>query len=212
MRRRILAYSFLLLGGLVFLSFRTGIADRVRNHLAYADLVPQRGNEDDPSRAFTLAQYDLADPLVPAGATYFIGDSIAFKAPFEGPCIANRGLGGERSDQLLANFGRWPSLTRAGVVVIAIGTNDVWQDRPEQLGRNVAAILDRIEAPTYLIGLTADLGGIAEANEVLRRACVGKCSFIEPAGARAEDGIHLTPGGYAQIAAQAPLRCSQPLQ
>lgn len=207
MNVRVLILSALLLLGLAYLSFQTGIADRVRNRLAYADLVPQRDNVGDPSRAIMLAHYDRTDPLVPAGATYFIGDSIAFKAPFEGPCIANRGIGGERSDQLLANLHRWPSLGRAGAVVIAIGTNDVWQWRPERLGENFSALIDRIDAPTYVIGLTADIDGIAEANEVLRRACVGTCTFIEPVGARAEDGIHLTPQGYAQIAARAPLRC-----
>ena len=207
MKLRIAAYSLLLVAGLVYLSFQTRLADRVRNRLAYADLVSQRSNESDPSRPYMLGEYDRGDPRVPLGATYIIGDSIAFRAPFEGPCIANRGIGGERSDQLLANLDRWPSLKRAGAVVIAIGTNDVWQHRPEPLEANVRALLDRIEAPTYLIGLTADLKGIAEANEVLRRTCVGKCTFIEPVAARAEDGIHLTAEGYRQIAAVAPLRC-----
>ncbi len=209
MRRRVLILSVLLLAGLVFLSFQTRLVDRVRNRLAYADLVPQRNNEGDPSRPIMLAQYDRTDHLVPAGAIYLLGDSIAFKAPFEGPCIANRGIGGERSDQLLANLDRWPSLKRAGAVVIAIGTNDVWQWRAERLGANVRALIDRIDAPTYLIGLTADIGGMAEANEVLRRACTGKCTFIEPVNARHEDGIHLTPHGYAQIARQIPMACSR---
>lgn len=212
MKRRVIAYSILLIAGLVYLSVQTRITDRVRNRLAYADLVPQRDNETDPSRAFMLAQYDRTDHLVPAGATYFMGDSIAFKAPFEGSCIANRGIGGERSDQLLANLDRWPSLGRAGAVVIAVGTNDVWQHRPEELGRNVTAILERIEARTYLVGLTADLAGIEQANEILRRTCRGTCTFIQPVAARAADGIHLNPHGYAQIAARAPLRCPRPLR
>lgn len=210
MRTRVFILSVLLLAGLVLLSFQTGLANRVYTRLAYADLVPARANLTDPSRAAMLAHYDRSDPIVPAGATWFIGDSIAFNAPFDGPCVVKRGIGGERSDQLLANLRRWPSLARAGAVVIAIGTNDVWQDRPERLGENVRAILDRIEAPTYLVGLTANLGGIAEANEVLRRACVGNCTFIQPVDARHADGIHLTRAGYAQIAARAPLRCKAP--
>lgn len=208
MRRRVFILSILLAAGLAYLSFQTQLVDRVRNRLAYADLVPQRDNESDPSRVSMLAHYDRTDPLVPTGAAYFLGDSIAIKAPFDGPCIANRGIGGERSDQLLANLNRWPSLRRAGAVVIAIGTNDVWQHRPERLGPNVRALIDRIDAPTYVIGLTADIEGIAKANEALRRACTGKCTFIQPGGARHEDGIHLTPEGYAQIAAVAPLRCT----
>ncbi len=207
MRTRVFVYSVLLLAGLVVLAVRAGIVDRARDRFAYAGLVAGRGNEDDASRDAMLAHYDRVDSSVSAGVTYFIGDSIAFRAPFGGPCVANRGIGGERSDQLLANLDRWPSLARAGAVAVSIGTNDVWQRRPEQLGANVRALIERIEAPTYLIGLTADIEGIAEANEVLRRACVGTCTFIQPVGALAKDSIHLAPNGYAQIAARTPLRC-----
>ena len=209
MKLRIFAYSVLLLIGLGYLSVQTRIADRVQNRLAYAGLVAQLDNESDPSRPVMLAQYDRTDHLVLAGATHLLGDSIAFKAPFKGPCIANRGIGGERSDQLLANVDRWPSLRRAGAVVIAVGTNDVWQRRPEALGRNVEAILRRIDAPVTLVGLTADIKGIEEANAVLRSSCRTNCTFILPVGARAEDGIHLTRKGYEQIAARVPLRCGQ---
>ena len=209
MKYRIALYAALLIGALWLLAVNSGVADRARDRLAYADLIAQRGNESDPSRPIMLAQYDRTDHLVLAGATHLLGDSIAFKAPFKGPCIANRGIGGERSDQLLANVDRWPSLRRAGAVVIAVGTNDVWQRRPEALGRNVEAILRRIDAPVTLVGLTADIKGIEEANAVLRSSCRTNCTFILPVGARAEDGIHLTRKGYEQIAARVPLRCGQ---
>ena len=207
MNRRVAIYCALLALGVVALIFTSGAAGRIQNRLAYAGLVPQRNNESDPTRAPMLKIYDQADHRVPAGATIFLGDSIAFKAPFGGPCFANRGIGGERSDQLLANLDRWPSIDRAGAVIVAIGTNDVWQWRADALGPNVAAILDRIEAPVTLIGLTADIDGIEQANAVLRGVCREGCTFLLPVGARAEDGIHLTANGYAQIAGQAGLRC-----
>ena len=207
MSSRATVYAILLVGGLVLLAFTSGAVAWARNELAYAGLVAQRDNEDDPSRAAAIERYDREDHAVPAGATILLGDSIAYKAPFAGPCIANRGLGGERSDQLLANLERWPSLDRAGAVLIAVGTNDVWQRRPERLGKNVAAILARIDAPVFLVGLPADLDGIAEANAVLRAACGDGCTFIDPAGARAGDGIHLSAEGYARIAAIAPVDC-----
>jgi len=210
MNRRILVLLLLLAAGLVALTFTSGASNHVRNRLAYAGLVAQIGNEGDPGRAPILEHYDRTDSRVPAGATILIGDSIAQRAPFAGPCIANRGIGGERSDQLLANLGRWPSLDRAGAVVVAIGTNDVWQRRPQGLGQRVAAILDRIAAPVYLIGLSADLEGIVEANRELRRACRGGCTFIEPTAALAPDGIHLSAEGYERLAAQLPLRCERP--
>lgn len=207
MKGRTIAYSILLACGLAVLAFTSGGVDWARDKLAYAGFVPQRDNEDDPSRAAAIDRYDRSDHLVPAGATILLGDSIAYKAPFAGPCIANRGLGGERSDQLLANLDRWPSIDRAGAVVIAIGTNDVWQRRPERLGENVAAILARIDAPVFLVGLPAELDGIADGNAMIRKACRKDCTFVDAIGARAEDGIHLSAEGYARIAALVPLDC-----
>ena len=204
MNVRIALYIILLIGALWLLAGNIGLAARIHSRLAYADLVAQRDNLGDPSRPIMLAQYDREEPLVPAGAIILMGDSIAYKAPFEGRCIANRGIGGERSDQLLANLGRWPSLRRASAVVIAIGTNDVWQHRPEGLGKNVAAIIARIDAPTYVLGLSAKLRGVAEANRILRAACRGRCTFIESGGEVAPDGIHLAPAGYARLAAHLP--------
>ena len=209
MKGRITAYLVLLACGFGVLAFTSGGVNWARDKLAYAGLIAQRGNEDDPSRAAAILRYDRSDHLVPAGATILLGDSIAYKAPFAGPCVANRGLGGERSDQLLANLDRWPSIDRAGAVVIAIGTNDVWQRRQEHLGANVAAILARIEAPAFLVGLPADLDEIRDATAVLRRACGDGCTFIDPTGARAADGIHLSAEGYARIAAVAPLDCER---
>ncbi|MCY7340237.1 MAG: hypothetical protein LH465_09880 [Sphingomonas bacterium] len=209
MNYRIALYVVLLIAALWLLAVNSGLADRARSRLAYADLVAQRDNERDPSRPIMLAQYDREDRLVPAGATVLIGDSIAFKAPFMGRCIANRGIGGERSDQLLANLGRWSSLRRAGAVVIAIGTNDVWQHRPEGLGERVAAIVERIDAPIFVLGLSARLRGVPEANRALRRACRGRCTFVEPTGEVAPDGIHLSPRDYLNLAARLPRECDR---
>lgn len=210
MKLRVTAYIVLLLGLLVVLAFRINADELVRDRLVTARLIPPRSNVTDPSRAPMLAVYDRTDHLVPAGATVLIGDSIVFRAPFAGPCIANRGIGGERSDQLLANLDRWPSIDRAGAVVIAIGTNDVWQRRPEGLGKRVSAILDRIEAPAYLLGLGSDLEGIDEANRELRRACRDNCTFVDPPKLLLDDGIHPAPQSYAELARQLPLDCRRP--
>lgn len=208
MTRRSLALALLLLLALALLAGRSGLVEKFRDRLAYADIIPQRSNEGDPSRAAMIAEYDRADPLVPAGATILLGDSIAFRAPFTGRCVANRGLGGERSDQLLANLNRWRSIDRAGAVVVAVGTNDVWQDRPQRLGANIRAIVDHIAAPVYLIGLSAQIDGIAAANAVLRRACGPGCTFVDPGADLADDAIHLSPAAYAALGRRLPLRCA----
>ncbi len=111
---------------------------------------------------------------------------------------------------MLANVADWRSLDRAEAVVIAIGTNDVWQWRAEGLEQRVAAIVRRIEAPTLLLGLSAKLRGIDAANAALRRACTGRCRFIEPIDDHGPDGIHLSQRGYQALAKRLALPVSRP--
>ncbi|MDQ3077220.1 MAG: hypothetical protein M3Q83_00075 [Pseudomonadota bacterium] len=189
------------------LLWRTDIVDRISYQLAVYGLITPGGNEDVPGRAAALDAFRRDDPGVMPTALLLIGDSIVRRAPYRGACIVNRGIGGERSDQLLSNLDDWPSTGRVRGVVVSIGTNDVWQRRSEGLGQRVSEILGRIAAPTYLLGLSADLPGIAGANIELRRVCTGKCTFVEPVDALLGDGIHLAPAGYAKLARQLPLRC-----
>jgi len=184
-----------------------GVARRVQGWMAYQDLAPQLDNESDPMRPAALARLADEDRAIPTGATILIGDSNVAHAPWHGDCLVNRGIGGERSDQLLANVADWRSLDRAEAVVIAIGTNDVWQWRAEGLEQRVAAIVQRIEAPTLLLGLSARLRGIDAANAALRRACTGRCRFIEPIDELGPDGIHLSQRGYQALAKRLALPC-----
>ena len=69
MKGRITAYLVLLACGFGVLAFTSGGVNWARDKLAYAGLIAQRGNEDDPSRAAAILRYDRSDHLVPAGAT-----------------------------------------------------------------------------------------------------------------------------------------------
>ena len=66
MKGRITAYLVLLACGFGVLAFTSGGVNWARDKLAYAGLIAQRGNEDDPSRAAAILRYDRSDHLVPA--------------------------------------------------------------------------------------------------------------------------------------------------
>jgi lysophospholipase L1-like esterase len=93
--------------------------------------------------------------LIASGAkieVVFVGDSITQRWPTYGatswrPNWINRGIGGERSDQLRERFGRDVLALRPLAVVILIGTNDAWVNNPKlpliATEANIAAMASR---------------------------------------------------------------------
>jgi len=76
-----------------------------------------------------LGAADLSDKVV------FIGDSITQNWPTRGPASwdanwVNRGIGGERSDQVRARFVQDALALHPRAVVILVGTNDAWINNP----------------------------------------------------------------------------------
>jgi hypothetical protein len=144
-----------------------------------------------PEHDVTSAVQDRSRIAVPQGSTVFLGDSLAYYAPWNG---VNLGIGGIRSDQLLDALDLLPNIRRAGEVMLAVGTNDLLQLRGSGLGERVAAILDRIP-PARIIGIAGRIRGADRANAELRTL---GCPFYltrltEP------DGIHISPEGYAEL-------------
>ncbi len=207
MKRLLLAIMTGLLVACAYTLWQTDLWDQTRYRLAVAGLVRSGSNEGFSGRRETLDSFAADDAAVKPGSVMLIGDSIVRSAPYRGDCLVNRGIGGERSDQLLANMRRWPSLDRAGAVIISIGINDVFQLRDEGLGARIAEILGQIDAPTYLLAMKAELPGIDRGNRVLKNACTGRCQFVDYPAVLIDDRIHLAAESYVALARRLPLNC-----
>lgn len=78
----------------------------------------------------------------------FLGDSITqgglWDEWFPDVAVLNRGIGGERTDQVLRRLDT--AINEPTAVFLLIGTNDIMALKPlDEIARNVAAILDGIE-------------------------------------------------------------------
>jgi hypothetical protein len=155
---------------------------------------------DQTRPSVLLAQRNL-ERFVPKGTPVVIGDSIA--ARWSSP-YPNFGIGGQRSDQLLADLPQ--SVHSASAVIVAIGTNDLFQGRSVGIERRIAALNAKIAAPIYLLAVPPVEGSEA-FNKRLASACDEGCTFIDPHLTPADliDGIH--PREYSKIDhALAPLQ------
>ena len=138
--------------------------------------------------------------------------------------VLNRGVNGERSDQILARFERDVIAEKPAAVVIIAGVNDVYQGRPADFATaNLKTMYDRarqahirVVAGTIVPYNTAtpDQNGRMHAiNDWIRRQADGDPN-IEFADTRAAvaapgspdrlsespDGLHPTAQGYRQMA------------
>lgn len=79
----------------------------------------------------------------------------------------NRGVNGQRTDQMLSRFGRDVILAKPEVVVILGGVNDIYQGRdPESIIENLQMMYERAEASGIaVIGATVLPYNSAEAME-----------------------------------------------
>ncbi|WP_084106324.1 alpha/beta hydrolase fold domain-containing protein [Demequina sp. NBRC 110056] len=98
-------------------------------------------------RQKAMRNSQLQEVDVPPGALLFLGDSITeqglWSEWFAGSPVANRGVGGERSDEVLKRTGR--ELNSPAAVSLLIGTNDLTAEVAEdEIVANVDAILSLV--------------------------------------------------------------------
>ena len=79
----------------------------------------------------------------------------------------NRGINGQRTDQMLSRFGRDVILAKPDIVVILGGVNDIYQGRvPESVSEKLQMMYERAEASGILVvGATILPYNSAEARE-----------------------------------------------
>ncbi|MGF1547588.1 MAG: SGNH/GDSL hydrolase family protein [Thiotrichales bacterium] len=166
------------------------------------------------------------DGNVPDGAVLFFGDSITqgLATAAITPNGVNFGIAGDSSFSLLDRLPKYASVHRAGVIVIAVGNNDMnLRENPATVA-NLHAVLAQVPEPIPVI-LNAVLpvdepereftGGwnskIADLNDHLAAVAAEspRVHFVPPNPAYFDDennladplhngdGIHLSPAGYA---------------
>jgi lysophospholipase L1-like esterase len=138
--------------------------------------------------------------------------------------VLNRGVNGERSDQILARFDRDVLGARPDLVIVIAGVNDVYQGRPaEWVTRHLRAIYDaalhariRVVAGTIVPYNTAtpdQNGRMREINAWIRdtaahdagigfadtRAAVARPGHPDLL-ADSPDDLHPSPAGYQRMA------------
>lgn len=139
--------------------------------------------------------------------------------------VLNRGVNGERSDQIAARFDRDVLSNTPNAVVIIAGVNDVYQGRParhvsDQLGAMYGRAIDHglvVVAGTivpYNTATPAQNAAMREINQWIaaRAADDKKMRFVDTRAAAASptdpdrlsgspDGLHPDRDGYKQMAA-----------
>ena len=75
--------------------------------------------------------------------------------------VLNRGVNGERSDEIAARFDRDVAAARPDIVIVIAGVNDVYQGRPAD---HVTAQLERIYRRALELGIRVVAGSIVPYN------------------------------------------------
>jgi lysophospholipase L1-like esterase len=139
--------------------------------------------------------------------------------------VLNRGVNGERTDQIRARFARDAAAAKPAVVVIIAGVNDVYQGRSAQSAeRELEEMYDAARAATFAVVAgsiipfnvaTADQNARMHAiNDWIRRYAAshaGNVVFCDTRAAVAAPGqpdrlvsspddLHPSPAGYKQMA------------
>lgn len=186
-----------------------------------------------------LDHYAAADRALEASGArpevVFIGDSITHQWPKVGPASwdcrwLDRGIGGERSEQVRARFRQDALALRPRAVVILVGTNDAWVNNPAlplaMTEANIAAMVALAQqakvrvfiasVPPFAKQSKPPLGPIprnAEARIEAQNAWMRDFAARSGAGfidywrvMRPDltiDGVHPTAAGYALMAREA---------
>lgn len=150
--------------------------------------------------------------------------------------VLNRGVNGERADQIGARFARDAAAAKPAVVVIIAGVNDVYQGRSaESVERELAAMYDAARAARIAVVAgsiipfnvaSADQNARMHAiNDWIRRYAAshaGDVVFCDTRGAVAAPGqpdrlvsspddLHPSPEGYKRMASALEPAITQPL-
>ncbi len=183
-----------------------------------------------------LSHYAAADRALaatdPRGKIVFIGDSITQIWPTRAPASwdatwVNRGIGGERSDQVRARFAQDVLALRPQAAVILVGTNDAWVNKPGfplvMTEANIAAMVTLARAAGVRIllasvppvGSRGDPPVPANAEKRIEAQNAWMRDYAARAGAGfvdywrvmrpdlTVDGVHPSPAGYALMAREA---------
>ena len=115
--------------------------------------------------------------------------------------MLNRGVNGERSDQIRARFSRDVLRAAPDVVVIAAGVNDVYRGRSaESIARELEATHDK---NARMRALNAWIRAYA-ARHPDTEICDTRAAVAAPADsdrlAASPDGLHPSPDGYKLMA------------
>lgn len=111
------------------------------------------------SEAFMLYQFMVSfhsrmDGNVPEGATIFIGDSITQSLCTSAvvPVSVNYGIGGDTTTGVLQRLKVYPSLQKAGAVILAVGINDFkYKITNEEMIANYTNIIKQLSSSAPII-------------------------------------------------------------
>ncbi len=179
--------------------------------------------------AHMVAYHRAMDPSVPDGAALFLGDSItqSLATAAVAPHSINYGIGFATTRDLLAHMPVYRSLSRASVVFLMIGVNDLLMGRNEGLHDRLRQMALALPADRKLVwsGIMPVTSGqvpreqIAAANEVIRAACATRprCSYVDTTTLLGDDrslmrdGVHPNEQGYARWIAALKAAAETPL-
>jgi lysophospholipase L1-like esterase len=163
------------------------------------------------------------DPHVPPGAVVFFGDSVVegLAVSAVAPRAVNYGISGLTAAQLAERLPRYSSLASAGVIVVAIGLNDLAGGRDDALATHLALIARVLpeDRPLVWSALTPansagrpnlDSAKLSRAGRWVQTLCRERrgCVFVDAFGTAADppaelemswlraDGLHLSDAGY----------------
>jgi lysophospholipase L1-like esterase len=166
------------------------------------------------------------DATVPAGAAVFIGDSLIQSVATDAITCpsANYGIGGDTTVGVLARLSNYGALSRASVIVLAVGVNDLRFRDNEAIAANYQRILELLPRDVPVIcssvlpideaafrGPSAVTNQrIVDLNNRLERLCNSgpHRSFVDAGKGLADDsghlrlqfhegdGLHLNGAGY----------------
>jgi lysophospholipase L1-like esterase len=150
--------------------------------------------------------------------------------------VLNRGVNGERADQIRARFARDAAAAKPAVVVIIAGVNDVYQGRSaESVERELEAMYDAARAATIAVVAGSIIPfNVASADQIARMHAVndwirryaashaGHVVFCDTRAAVAAPGqpdrlvsspddLHPSPEGYKRMASALEPAISQAL-
>lgn len=154
----------------------------------------------------TLSLQARQDPLQPAGAVVFLGDSLTQGMPVLAVAdrALNYGVSGQTAKGLLEAMPTYGAVRRARLVVLTIGTNDVGNRTPlSEVEATLRALSAAIPGALVWNGVPpTKKGDVGPINALVRRLCAERadCRYTETPFQASDfrDGTHLTREGYAR--------------